>query len=43
MGRKASTMFVLAESATIPANAAGIVTTVLGLGITVAWLAYLYR
>jgi hypothetical protein len=43
MDREASTMFVLAESATIPANAAGIVTTVLGLGITVAWLAYLYR
>jgi hypothetical protein len=43
VGREASAMFVLAESATIPANAAGIVTTVLGLGITVAWLAYLYR
>lgn len=35
-------MIVLAESA-IPANAAGIVTTVLGLALTVAWLAYLYR
>lgn len=36
-------MFVLAESATIPANAAGIVTTVLGVVLTVAWLVYLYR
>jgi len=36
-------MFVLAESASIPANAAGIVTTVLGLLITIGWLAYLYR
>jgi len=38
-----TTMFVLAESASIPANAAGIVTTVVGLAITAAWLAYLYR
>ncbi len=36
-------MFVLAESATVPANAAGIVTGVLGILITAAWLAYLYR
>lgn len=36
-------MFVLAESATIPANAAGIVVSVLGILLTGAWLAYLYR
>ena len=41
--RQLPVMFVLAESATIPANAAGIVTTVLGLAITAAWLAYFYR
>ncbi len=36
-------MFVLAESAAVPANAAGIATGVLGLLITAAWLAYFYR
>ncbi len=36
-------MFVLAESASVPANAAGIVTTVVGLAITAAWLVYFYR
>ena len=36
-------MFVLAESASIPANAAGIVVGVLGIVLTAAWLAYLYR
>ncbi len=36
-------MIALAESATIPANAAGIVTGLLGLLITAAWVAYLYR
>lgn len=36
-------MIVLAESASLPANAAGIVVGVLGIVLTVAWLAYLYR
>lgn len=36
-------MIALAESATIPANAAGIVVGVLGVLLTAAWLAYLYR
>lgn len=42
-GREPSGMFVLAESASIPANAAGIVVGVLGLVLTAAWVAYLYR
>jgi len=36
-------MFVLAESASVPANEAGIVVTVLGVLLTTAWIAYLYR
>ncbi len=36
-------MFVLAESASIPANASGIVVSVVGILLTVAWVAYLYR
>jgi hypothetical protein len=36
-------MFVLAESASVPANAAGIVVGGLGILLTIAWLAYLYR
>lgn len=36
-------MFVLAESASIPANAAGIVVSGLGILLTAAWLVYLYR
>lgn len=36
-------MIVLAESASLPANASGIVVGVVGIAITIAWLAYLYR
>jgi len=36
-------MFVLAESASIPANAAGIVVGALSILLTVAWLVYFYR
>lgn len=42
-GPEPSDMIALAESATIPANAAGIVVGVLGIVLTAAWLAYLYR
>jgi len=34
-------MYTLAGS--VPANASGIVASVVGIAITVAWLAYLYR
>ena len=36
-------MFVLAESASVPANASGIVVSAVGILLTAAWLAYLYR
>ena len=37
-------MFALAQSgSSLPANAAGIVTTALGLALTLAWVLYLYR
>jgi len=34
-------MFPLAGS--VPANASGIVVSVVGIALTAAWLAYLYR
>ena len=34
---------LLATETALPINATGIVVTLLGLAITVAWLAYLYR
>lgn len=34
---------MILTSAAVPANAAGIVVTLAGLAITVAWLDYLYR
>jgi len=32
-----------AESASLPINATGWAVTILGLGLVVAWTAYLYR
>jgi hypothetical protein len=40
-GPVASGVYTLAGS--VPANASGIVASVVGITITVAWLAYLYR
>ncbi len=37
-------MFALAQSgSSLPANAAGIVTTAIGLAFTIGWFVYLYR
>jgi len=36
-------MFVLAESASLPTNAAGMVVGGLGIVLAVAWLIYFYR